>query len=150
MYLDDSIFSKIIEHAPLVSIDLIVCDKKQRVLLGERNNRPAKGFWFVPGGRIRKNESLEVAFKRITFDELGVELSILDATLLGPYTHLYNDSVYGDEVTTHYVAIAYQLEVNEEALHLPKGEQHSSYHWLDKAELLLSDVVHSYTKLYFE
>jgi colanic acid biosynthesis protein WcaH len=36
-----------------VSIDLIVRDADGRVLLGLRNNRPARDWWFVPGGIVR-------------------------------------------------------------------------------------------------
>jgi hypothetical protein len=41
--------------APLVSIDLIIRDNADRVLLGLRNNEPAKGYFFVPGGIILKD-----------------------------------------------------------------------------------------------
>ncbi len=63
--LSDKEFMNLIKNAPLVSIDLIVKNKKDEVLLGLRKNAPAKGTWFVPGGRIGKNETLQEAFKRI-------------------------------------------------------------------------------------
>src|SRR5450830_138978 len=31
---------------------------KPQLLLGRRINAPARGWWFTPGGRIRKNEAL--------------------------------------------------------------------------------------------
>ena len=58
MFLDKSTFTTVIDSSPLVSIDLVVLDREGNVLLGERLNRPAQGYWFVPGGRITKNESL--------------------------------------------------------------------------------------------
>ena len=64
-------FLEVVDRAPLVSIDLAVRDAKGRVLLGKRTNEPAKGCWFVPGGRIHKNERLDAAFRRICLDELG-------------------------------------------------------------------------------
>lgn len=45
-----------------------------QVLLGQRLNRPAQGYWFVPGGRIHKDETMTQAFARLTKEELGVEL----------------------------------------------------------------------------
>lgn len=57
-------FLEIVRLTPLVSIDLIVLDQAGDVLLGRRVNRPAQGMWFVPGGRIRKDETLADAFKR--------------------------------------------------------------------------------------
>ena len=57
--LPDEVFAQVIEHAPLIAIDLLVEDKEQRVLLGWRKNPPAQSSWFVPGGRIQKNETLD-------------------------------------------------------------------------------------------
>ena len=64
--LPDEVFEQVIENAPLVAIDLLVEDQDHRVLLGWRKNPPAQSSWFVPGGRIQKNETLEQAFARIT------------------------------------------------------------------------------------
>jgi len=43
----------IVQNIPVVSVDLIVLHKGG-VVLGKRCNEPAKGEWFVPGGRVRK------------------------------------------------------------------------------------------------
>lgn len=147
MYLAVETFREVVAHAPLVSIDLLVQNREGQILLGERKNRPAQGFWFVPGGRILKNESLAAAFKRLSLVELGVEFAINQATLKGPYNHFYSDSVFGETPSTHYVAIAYQLPVRELAA-LPH-EQHSHYRWFTVAELLADPFVHAHTKAYF-
>ena len=147
MFLDQSTFKTVLASSPLVSIDIIVQDSVGRILLGQRKNRPAQGYWFVPGGRIMKDESIADAFKRLTLQELGHVFLIDDATLQGPYDHFYSDCVFGDNPSTHYVAIAYRLNV-QELNHLPK-EQHSSYKWFSVAELLASPEVHQNTKAYF-
>ena len=79
MYLDKKIFQTIVQNTPLVSIDLVIKNAQDQVLLGRRNNRPAQGYWFVPGGRIRKNETLAQAFKRLTCVELDQEFLLGDA-----------------------------------------------------------------------
>ncbi|MGR5540570.1 GDP-mannose mannosyl hydrolase [Vibrio campbellii] len=150
MFLSKQRFSQVIESTPLVSIDLVIEDESGQILLGERLNRPAQGFWFVPGGRILKNEKLEDAFVRLTQEELGHEFELSQAKLLGPYTHLYDDNVFGSEFSTHYVAIAYKLVVIRSELNLPMDVQHSRYRWYDKNELLTSDKVHIHTKWYFQ
>ncbi|MGX9519180.1 GDP-mannose mannosyl hydrolase [Vibrio mediterranei] len=150
MFLSEQRFSQVIESTPLVSIDLVIEDESGQVLLGERLNRPAQGFWFVPGGRILKDEKLEDAFARLTLEELGHELQLSQATLIGPYTHLYDDNVFGNEFTTHYVAIAYKLIVTRSKLNLPMDIQHSRYRWYSQDELLTSDKVHIHTKWYFK
>lgn len=42
-------------------------------LVGERINRAAQGYWFVPGGRMYKGEALTKAFGRITFRETRLD-----------------------------------------------------------------------------
>ncbi|MDG3088249.1 GDP-mannose mannosyl hydrolase [Vibrio hannami] len=150
MFLEKETFSTVIKSTPLVSIDLVVVNENEEALLGLRLNRPAQGYWFVPGGRIQKNEKLEDAFKRLTKEELGKEYSMEQACLLGPYTHLYDDYVFGEEFGTHYVAIAYVLEVKTDELKLPLGDQHNSYRWVNKAALLQDNSVHLHTKWYFQ
>ena len=36
----------------LVAFDLNVIDKEGRILLGNRKNDPAKGYFFTPGGSV--------------------------------------------------------------------------------------------------
>ncbi|TKF73109.1 GDP-mannose mannosyl hydrolase [Vibrio sp. F13] len=150
MFLSKQRFSQVIESTPLVSIDLVIEDESGQVLLGERLNRPAQGFWFVPGGRILKDEKLEDAFARLTLEELGYEFKLSQATLIGPYTHFYDDNIFGNEFSTHYVAIAYKLTVIRSELNLPMDVQHSRYYWCNQDELLTSDKVHIHTKWYFQ
>lgn len=149
MFLSKSDFTQVIQNTPLVSIDLIVKNADGEALLGERTNKPAQGMWFVPGGRILKNESLASAFKRLTFSELGTEFSIEEASLKGPFDHFYDDCVFGDTVSTHYVAIAYEIILTNNLSNLPT-EQHSTYKWFTINELLRDNMVHAHTKWYFK
>ena len=149
MFLDKDDFSLVISSTPLVSIDLVVKNKQGQALLGQRLNRPAKGFWFVPGGRILKNESLADAFKRLTVDELGQAFTIEQASLLAPFDHFYDDNVFGEDFSTHYVAIAYVLVLEEELDKLPMNIQHDNYQWFSIEELMVDDSVHQHTKNYF-
>jgi colanic acid biosynthesis protein WcaH len=151
MFLEKQIFTTVIDGTPLVSVDLVVINERNEVLLGQRLNRPAKGFWFVPGGRILKNEALANAFKRLTLEELGTEYLIENASLLGPYDHFYTDCVFNENISTHYVAIAYVLKINSNELNsLPIAQQHSNYNWLTIETLFENDAVHTYTKLYLQ
>jgi colanic acid biosynthesis protein WcaH len=149
MFLDKQTFSTVIASTPLVSIDLVVKNNRWQTLLGQRLNRPAKGFWFVPGGRILKNEALATAFKRLTLDELGDEFNIEQACLLGPYDHFYDNNVFGDAFSTHYVAVAYVLVIDHELNHLPAGVQHGTYHWFEIDSLASNNEVHVNTKNYY-
>ena len=149
MYLSTSTFKTIIEYAPLVSIDLVIQNENEEVLLGYRNNRPAQGFLFVPGGRILKDESMTAAFKRLTLNELGTEFSLSNAQLIGPFEHFYHDNVMGDDFSTHYIALGYRLKVNSQQLNLPL-DQHSHYVWMSVEKLLVDQKVHKHSRWYFD
>ncbi len=113
-----------------------------------RNNPPAQGFWFAPGGRIRKNEALDVAFGRITAAELGVPLQRSHANLLGLYDHFYDEDFSGGLAGTHYVVLAHELRLDPDSLVLPE-EQHSAYRWVTATEALADTRIHPNTQAYF-
>lgn len=146
--LDESTFKTIVASTPLVSMDLIIRNSNGQVLLGLRTNRPAQGYWFVPGGRICKDETFEQAFFRLTEVELGQSLELSQATFLGPYQHLYNDNFSGADFSTHYVVLGYQLDFDIDLNRLP-ADQHQNYQWWGVNELLASELVHRHTKAYF-
>ncbi|EPP7628900.1 GDP-mannose mannosyl hydrolase [Providencia rettgeri] len=141
-------FKTIVAFTPLVSIDLVVYNSNNQILLGLRNNRPAKGYWFVPGGRICKDETFDIAFQRLMIEELGIAYSIKDATFIGHYQHLYQDNFSDKDFTTHYVVLGYMLKQDINIDELP-SEQHKNYKWWDINELLSSTKVHENTKAYF-
>ncbi|MFM4819617.1 GDP-mannose mannosyl hydrolase [Aeromonas hydrophila] len=147
-WLDKVQFQQIVAATPLISIDLIVCNDQDQVLLGRRLNRPAQGYWFVPGGRVRKDERLDAAFLRLTQEELGLAASRNSARLLGPYEHFYADNFSGTEFSTHYVVLGYELAWQGQQDALPIS-QHDQYRWFDVAELLQDPSVHQHTKDYF-
>lgn len=148
-FLDSDTFKTIVTHTPLIAIDLVVEDEHGCILLGQRNNRPAQGFWFVPGGRIRKNERLDDAFRRLVTEELGYQAERSDAKLLDLYEHLYSDSVFGEKPDTHYVVVAHHLRVKRDALNLPQ-EQHSDFRWWPKTEMASCAEVHANSRIYLD
>lgn len=143
-------FLTVVRLTPLVSIDLIVTDGKRRILVGHRRNRPAQGTWFVPGGRIDKDESLDIAFRRIVKNELGVASAERSASrFFGVYERHYDDNFAGAEgIGTHYVVLAYTMTLSG-TVPIGRFDQHSDYLWLLPDELLARDDVHENTKAYF-
>lgn len=149
-FLSQEVFTTVIDSTPLISIDLVVENEHGELLFGLRNNRPARGFWFVPGGRILKNETLDAAFERLTQNELGVVFQRSDAAQLGVWEHFYEDSVFGESTNTHNIALAYNLKISSHVLQLPLGKQHSRYVWKNKS-LAVNDVkIHQYSKNYLK
>ena len=144
---NDDQFLRIVEATPLVSIDLILRNERGEALLGKRLNRPAQGFWFVPGGRIRKNERVARALARISQRELGVEIT--DANLMGVFDHLYEDNfLNAPGVNTHYVVLGFAAQFPL-STPLTPDDQHSELRWWRASDLLAAADVHENTKAYF-
>lgn len=148
MVLDQEKFQDMVRFSVLTSIDLILINDRNQVLLGYRTNAPAKGSWFVPGGRIFKDESLPQAALRIAKRELGLQSFPAPLELQGIYDHFYDDSFFASDVSTHYIVIACRCRVPG-TLTVTPDQQHESLRVFDIPELLESPDVHEYTKNYF-
>lgn len=149
MSLSDSDFKKLIEIAPLISIDFIIENEQQEFLLGLRNNRPASGFYFVPGGRIYKNETFEQAVARISEKELGIQIKLADLLPMGSFEQFYNENFYDHpNTTTHYVALPHRVKFKWNKP-VTGDQQHANYRFFSQKKLLEEDHVHPYCKRYF-
>jgi len=115
-------WQSIVEHVPLVSVDLVV-EHDGGVLLGRRENEPAKGEWFVPRGTVLKNEPRTEAVHRVAAEELGEPVKIVER--LGTFEHVYETSEIAGVDTKHYVATAYRCRFERETPTLAGDDQHS-------------------------
>src|SRR4030066_130495 len=70
----------------------IMMIKGKEVLLVRQSYMPG---WFMPGGGVKRGETLEQAARRETREEIGAEMANL--CLLGAYTH------FGEQKSDHNV-----------------------------------------------
>lgn len=147
--LSEQDFKTVVRCAPLFSIDIAVINSNKELLLGRRVNAPAKDKWFVPGGRVRKDERLEVAFNRIVTAELGIVYSMSKAESLGLYEHFYDDSCFDGSVGTHYINTTYLIREDIALGALPRV-QHNEYCWLNLDVVRETPDVHSNNFLLLE
>lgn len=138
-WISDDEWATIVRHVPIVSVDLVVeCD--EGIVLGKRQNEPAKGEWFVPGGRVHKHETLREAVHRVADEELGIEVKIVEQ--LGAYEHFYETADVSDAGGKHYLANGFVVEAT--SYPSKSDAQHSE---LRMFEELPSDL-HKYTQNY--
>lgn len=141
-WIPDEIWSDIVEHVPIPSVDLLVVTD-DGLLLAKRRNEPAKGEWFVPGGRIHKGESLQETVHRVAREELSVDVVIEEE--LGAYDHRYETANVEDVGGKHYVAHGYVVRPESERVNLDR--QHSEAKYFDLGML---PSVHSNVIAYLE
>lgn len=138
-WIPDEEWATIVENVPIVSVDLVV-ECPEGIVLGKRANEPAKGEWFVPGGRVRKGERLEETVHRIAQEELNIDIEIQES--LGTFQHFYETSEVGRE--KHYVA--HGFHVWTETADFDLDEQHAD---VDVFEIVPSNL-HKYVQMYLD
>ena len=145
--LDKQTFKTVVKSAPLVSIDLcLVCDG--HILLGKRNNEPLRGRWFTPGGRIHKNETWQNALLRIIKVELDLpDIGIQDFSLMGIWDHFYNNSVFNENISTHYVNLPHCVDLPSRPRVSMDG-QHDEFKWFNLLDISNNEAFHPYVRNY--
>lgn len=120
--IESELYSKIVESIPILCVDgFIISDG--RILLLKRNNTPAKGQWWVPGGRVLKNESLEKALFRKITDETNLTVNLINRLDVC-------ETIFEDK---HTVNICYLLTTSD--LNVKLNSEHSEYNWFDLENL---------------
>lgn len=71
---------------PAVGVDIIIENERQEIILGRRIGPPQKfeGMWSLPGGRIKRGETVIEAAKRNAREEVGLEIEVIK--LVGVYS----------------------------------------------------------------
>jgi colanic acid biosynthesis protein WcaH len=128
-YIPSDIFKKVVKCVPIASVEAIIITKNGLLFL-KRNNEPAKGKWWFPGGRIRKEESLEDALKREVKEETGLVLTRY--RLINVYSRVFPER--------HDVTIAYLCSCGKGDVVL--NEEHSEYRFLK----VIPPDLHAYLK----
>lgn len=136
MYIEPILFEKICQSIPILCVDgIVTLDRK--ILLLKRKNEPAKGEWWVPGGRVKKNETLDEAIVRKIKDETGLEVKI--DKQFGLFETIFDDK--------HTVNICYILTTDNQNVLI--DEEHEDYGWFDfqslpKVDNRLESVIKKY------
>jgi 8-oxo-dGTP diphosphatase len=88
-------------RTPALTVDCVIFDPEQRVLLIRRMNDPFKGAFALPGGFVDVGETVEGACRREVREETGIEVG--DLALIGVYSDPGRDP-RGHTVSTAFLA----------------------------------------------
>lgn len=128
MIIDPKDYKKIVELMPIMVIDYLIYenDKSNNILLVKRNNEPLKDQWWVPGGRIFKNESVNKSSKRILRKETGIIKSDLKyLNFIGYYEAQYPKSEW--DTDTHTISLIFEGTLKSELTPIVLDNQSSKY-----------------------
>jgi len=107
-------YNQITELMPIVSVEAVI-QIDGALLFLKRNNQPAKGEWWFPGGRIKKGETLQEALHREVKEETG--LTITEYKLINVYSRVFPQR--------HDITIAYLCKTEKQKIVL--DNEHSEY-----------------------
>lgn len=145
--LNPETFKIIVNHTPLVSIDICIL-YEDKMLMCKRKNNPLKDEWFTPGGRIYKNETIDAALQRICNIELGLSgFNLKDFILLGAWDHMFGNSIFGKSISTHYINLPHLLKLSYKP-DIKLDTQHDSFKWTTLEEISQDQIYHAYMQNY--
>ena len=138
-YIVEEEYKKILDRVPICCVDIIIKGHKG-VLLVKRKNKPFSNTWWVPGGRVYKNEKLQDAAIRKVLEETGLNIKI--SNKVGVYETMSDENIFEDMKSgTHTINIVFFAELlNNKNINLDNA--HLEYKWIESIE----DNFHSYIK----
>jgi colanic acid biosynthesis protein WcaH len=126
-FIPQDLYDLILTHMPIACVDIAIV-ANGAVLLVQRNDPPARGQWWVPGGRVLKSERMRDTALRKAREEVGLECHV------GPIIHtaetIFPDGPRG--IAVHSINSCFLLYPTDSlaagSVHL--DEHHGSWKWV--------------------
>ncbi len=131
------LYRQFLENLPLACVDIAIVANGS-VLLVKRKDPPARGEWWLPGGRVRKGERMRDAARRKAAEEVGVSCHV--GPLLYTAETMFPDGPHG--VAVHSINSCFML-YPAEAVPVPEvrlDEHHLGWKWVNS----IPDGLHPY------
>ena len=110
--LDSSLYRIIHQNMPINCVDVVLKTTDRGFLMIKRKEEPAKDQWWLPGGRVLRNESLVSAAKRKVLEETNLRIKSLDKIVNG-YELLFRGDPFDHGGGTHSICTCYSAEVKD-------------------------------------
>ncbi len=112
---------------PVLAVGAVAVDHDQ-LLLVRRGRGPAQGHWSVPGGRVRRDETLAEAVTRELLEETGLE------GVCGPLIGWAE--LLDPEGGTHFVVLDFEVTIVADLGAVPvAGDDATEAEWVDLHEV---------------
>lgn len=130
-WIEQKEYNRFLEIMPIVCVDVAILHD-DLVLLVKRDREPAKGQWWLPGGRLYKNEMPEACALRKAQEETGLSCAG------GSMIH-YQSTVFGTIHSVNFCFVLYPIST----LEIKLDDTSSDYRWLyiDHYRTLTNDYI---------
>jgi colanic acid biosynthesis protein WcaH len=125
MILSNEDYKKFLGAMPIVCVDCMVENEAGEYLLVKRKNEPLKGEFWVPGGRVLKNEKLIDAVKRKMKEEIGVEVDIIEN--VGFFEEFFEKTEQNAFGGVHSISVVYRVKPRSKKIKL--DDQSAEWGW---------------------
>ncbi|EKD24792.1 MAG: Gdp-mannose mannosyl hydrolase [uncultured bacterium (gcode 4)] len=143
MFIEESIYKKIMENAIIITIDLMCINTHGEILLGLRNNAPLKDIYYLPWWRIFKYENIFDAAKRKALDEIWIDIDIKKLQFLWVYDDVYPNDSFFPWWWSHYTSRTYLYHLSkseEQNIHI-NDNQHKGLKFFNPKDDSLHDML---------
>ncbi len=109
---------------PSVTVDVVIFtlhEKKLNVLLVQRKNWPCEGYWAIPGGFVRMDESLDQAARRELEEETGVQDVYLE--------QLFTFGAPERDPRTRVISVAYFALISADTQAIRASDESTDVRW---------------------
>src|SRR5689334_15516210 len=100
-------YKNVLSTVPIVCVDCLVVNDNGEYLLVRRANSPLKGEYWVPGGRLYKNERILDGVHRKMREEIGISVDVV--TILGIF-EFFEPANESSEGGVHTISIVHLVK----------------------------------------
>lgn len=142
MRIVQDLYNQILTNIPVACVDAVIIEDGAALLV-KRKDKPVQGEWWVPGGRIVKNEMMRDTVYRKTIEEVGLMCSV------GPIIYTA-ETIFPDgpnDIPVHTINTVFLLHVHHSSRTAIKlDSHHSDFRWVKK----IDENLHPYIKECFK
>lgn len=127
--IETELYKSILKKLPIVCVDIIIKNSKEKYLLVKRKNNPLKGEWWLVGGRIMHLEKAKDAAKRKLKQEINLNADEL--VFEGIYEDTFKNNAFEEE-PYHTISLIFSCKINNDHTSIKLDQQSTSWIWADK------------------
>ena len=140
--LPDELFYFVTRLTPMVNVDLLVKDSRNRTLLAWRKDTSSGAGWHVPGGIVRYKEKLEDRIKQVSIKELGIALNF------SPMPIAINQLIQWRDTRGHFISFLYYCKIEKELVPNNKDTSPNTTGYLKWHENCPDNLVRVHKRIY--
>lgn len=125
-WIPNNVYYDFIKYMPIVCVDICIKYVNQ-VLLIKRKDEPAKGQWWIPGGRLLKGEKLQDCAKRKAIEEVGLTCQLTKDEPI--YTSETVFETGPNNIPVHSINVCFLLEPDNSIKQFIKLDEHCEKMW---------------------